>query len=601
MPLQACPSQQCGSGQRCIPFAKLCDTQVDCLNAEDEISCRDSNYVRSHDYDQTTKPVNSLHQHSINDSFCELKDNHSTDKTDDLNIAKGNSTSFRENVNDAKSESFMFQNRNSKVESLNMVGHFNNSEAIRNISKEDDYNTDLNYFTNEASTSSSNIKNTTLYNIQKDLSIEIDQSNNLDSEVYETTTFNVIHKLINNDTNFTNFVHKHDKIQNEDEVVQNETLFNNIYKIGLDSNEDSAMHETTTYKIPDDFTNGIETFEKIEHDHGEAVQNETFNTVHEIGFEEQNKGFNVHETSISKETHEFTDNINKFQEIVHHQSGVVENDGALMQNKTLFNVIDANQLDLIEGSNVHKTNSLKILDTFTNDTKNVQNFGYHHDEAVQNGTSINTSNTGINKISNEIHNISSNSTFSNSYSQSTSSFNKTEKIIYESNNSNNTFTEHNHNVETINKENSEYNKMFSKENNTTNYQKQNEMSSNKEQNIKIDQINLDHTNFSKNIIRIENTTEWQHSQNNNSVYIVMSDVNKKNVNTSLGGNDASFSKSGYNENKIVVNESKTINENQSNNEIKEMTTNSGNKKILNKANSKPSSQRKQSHLFICKK
>lgn len=41
MPLLRCPGQQCSSDGRCIPQHKLCDSHVDCLNAEDETSfCR---------------------------------------------------------------------------------------------------------------------------------------------------------------------------------------------------------------------------------------------------------------------------------------------------------------------------------------------------------------------------------------------------------------------------------------------------------------------------------------------------------------------------------------------------------------------------------
>lgn len=41
-PLQKCPGQQCSSDRRCVPQHKVCDLQVDCLNAEDETSfCTD--------------------------------------------------------------------------------------------------------------------------------------------------------------------------------------------------------------------------------------------------------------------------------------------------------------------------------------------------------------------------------------------------------------------------------------------------------------------------------------------------------------------------------------------------------------------------------
>lgn len=41
MPQLRCPGQQCSSDGRCIPQHKLCDSHVDCLNAEDETSfCR---------------------------------------------------------------------------------------------------------------------------------------------------------------------------------------------------------------------------------------------------------------------------------------------------------------------------------------------------------------------------------------------------------------------------------------------------------------------------------------------------------------------------------------------------------------------------------
>ncbi|KAG8336073.1 hypothetical protein J6590_053296 [Homalodisca vitripennis] len=48
MPKQECPGRQCSSERHCVPLARLCDIRIDCLNAEDETSCKDQYLGKPH-------------------------------------------------------------------------------------------------------------------------------------------------------------------------------------------------------------------------------------------------------------------------------------------------------------------------------------------------------------------------------------------------------------------------------------------------------------------------------------------------------------------------------------------------------------------------
>lgn len=79
MPLQECPSQLCGSGHRCLPLSKLCDTRVDCLNAQDETFCRDNNFLETSTKASTPMTSESL-CHLKGNSFCNFQDQNDQDK-----------------------------------------------------------------------------------------------------------------------------------------------------------------------------------------------------------------------------------------------------------------------------------------------------------------------------------------------------------------------------------------------------------------------------------------------------------------------------------------------------------------------------------------
>lgn len=144
MPQLRCPGQQCSSDGRCIPQHKLCDSHVDCLNAEDETSfCKNDYLGRQYLFlNKNTTDVNEELDVSYNKTEVlddDIQDTSSESSVDYFNNGYNPnefSLDTKENsTNQSKSIKYHVEDkRKQQIENFDSTtyGYFNNNTNINN-------------------------------------------------------------------------------------------------------------------------------------------------------------------------------------------------------------------------------------------------------------------------------------------------------------------------------------------------------------------------------------------------------------------------------------------------------------------------------------
>jgi len=264
MPNQKCPGLQCNSGRRCVSLSSLCNSKVDCLNAEDETVC-DENYLEKSPFSFKTSNETSVTEiTSTDEDFTPLtKESHD----DQITIQEVYREPHEHFIGDQNEE----QNTEKKDEE---TPHYKNSNSNEFESKTSDKDEIRELLTTEDQTDPPHLQEENNYETTDTSYSEI-ESNELDSgsqmEDHE------IDKMMKFIKQFDELTQHYSEVTNAEGKPNNVKLHSKSLKQKTQS--DNQKHILPLLENPQEQEKEVVL---IGNDHGKARANDEHNELSEV-------------------------------------------------------------------------------------------------------------------------------------------------------------------------------------------------------------------------------------------------------------------------------------------------------------------------------